>query len=80
MLIPLELTIPNESIQLLVVPRRIKMKETRFENIFNHDKFACANPRDVEVIDGVQYLIVHRQDNNRPQLMRKDALKKIENK
>jgi len=56
------------------------MKETMFENIFNHDKFACANPRDVEVIDGVQYLIVHRQDNNRPQLMRKDALKKIENK
>ena len=54
------------------------MKEIMFENIFNHDRFACANPRDIEIIEGVQYLRVHLPSNNRMMLMRKDALKKVE--
>ena len=53
------------------------MKETMFENIFNRDKFACANPRDIEVIDGVKYLKVHPMNNARVILMRKDALVKV---
>jgi hypothetical protein len=53
------------------------MKETMFENIFNHDRVACANPRDIEVIDGVKYLKVRLVNNPRVILMRKDALVKM---
>lgn len=56
------------------------MKETMFENIFNHDKFVCSNPRDIEVIDGIKYLKVHSVNSPRVILMRKDALVKVMNK
>lgn len=56
------------------------MKEIVLENIFNQDKFECTNLHDVETIEGVQYLKVHRQGNVRVMLMRKDALKKVQTK
>ena len=31
-------------------------------------------------IDGVEYLVVHKVDNQRPFLMRKDALEKVQDK
>jgi hypothetical protein len=37
----------------------------------------CENIRAVEVIDGIEYLVVHRKENNRMFLMRKDILEKI---
>lgn len=46
----------------------------------NSDKVVCEDTRKVETIDGVEYLVVHRVDNNRPFLMRKDALEKIQDK
>jgi hypothetical protein len=55
------------------------MRETMYENIFNHDKVACANPRDIETIDGIKYLKVHLLNNSRIILMRKDALVKVIN-
>ena len=56
------------------------MKGIVLENIFNQDKFECTNLHDVETIEGVQYLKVHRQGSVRLMLMRKDALKKVQNK
>lgn len=53
------------------------MKETLFENIFNHDRYACADPRDIEVIDGIKYLKVHQLNSPRMILVRKDALVKV---
>jgi hypothetical protein len=38
----------------------------------------CDNPKkDIQVIDGVEYLIVSRQNSNRKFLMRKEALGKV---
>ena len=54
------------------------MKPVTMENIFNHEKFICENLRDVQVIDDVEYLIVHRIGQDRKFLMRKDTLKKLE--
>jgi hypothetical protein len=54
------------------------MKEVTFENIFNHEKFCCNNVRDVEVIDGVEYLKVRRYGHERTVLMKKDSLKKLD--
>ena len=56
------------------------MKPVTFKNRVNSDKFICEDTRQVETIDGVEYLIVHRPNNNRQFLMRKDALEKIKDK
>lgn len=53
------------------------MKEIVLENVLNHERFVCVDIRDIQVIDGVQYLKVHRQGNDRIMLVRKDALKKV---
>ena len=42
----------------------------------NGERFVCDNVRKVEVIDGVEYLIVHRPNEHRTFKMRKDALEK----
>ena len=56
------------------------MKQTVYENKFNQEKVACWNPREVEVIDGVEYLKVHRFGSDRTFLMRKDSLVKVPEK
>jgi hypothetical protein len=48
-----------------------------FKNIFNNDQFICEDVRTIEVIDGVDYLVVHRPGEQRMFKMRKDALEKI---
>jgi hypothetical protein len=53
------------------------MKSTMFKNIFNNDQFICEDVRTIEVIDGVDYLVVHRPGEQRMFKMRKDALEKI---
>jgi hypothetical protein len=47
------------------------------ENKFTHERFVCDNPRDVEVIDGVEYVRVHTQYQSRVLLMRRDALEPV---
>ena len=42
----------------------------------NGERFVCDNVRTVEVIDGVEYLVVHRPNEHRTFKMRKDALEK----
>lgn len=53
------------------------MKSMIFKNRMNNERFVCDDVRTVEVIDGVEYLIVHRPNENRVYKMRKDALEKI---
>ncbi len=56
------------------------MKPVMFKNRMNSDKVVCEDTRKVETIDGVEYLVVHKLDNKRPFLMRKDALEKVKEK
>ncbi len=52
------------------------MKSVTFKNRMNGERFVCDNVRAVEVIDGVEYLIVHRPNEHRMFKMRKDVLEK----
>ncbi len=52
------------------------MKTITFKNRMNNDRVICDDVRQVQVIDGVEYLIVHRPENQRQFLMRKDVLEK----
>ena len=52
------------------------MKSMTFKNRMNGERFVCDNVRTVEVIDGGEYLIVHRPNEHRTFKMRKDALEK----
>lgn len=53
------------------------MKSMLFVNERNGDRVVCDNIRDVRVIEGVDYLVVHKEENPRLFMMRKDALKKV---
>lgn len=55
------------------------MKEHVLENVFNREKFVCLNLKDIQVIEGVEYLKVQKYGSTRTILMRKDALKKVKN-
>ena len=52
------------------------MKPMLFRNLLNGEQFVCDDIRHVELIDGVEYLIVHRIGEHRVFKMRKDSLKK----
>jgi hypothetical protein len=56
------------------------MKSVTFESKLNRDRFECDNVRDVEVIDGVEYLKVRRPNTARQFLFRKDTLEKVKPK
>ena len=56
------------------------MKPTLFKNRLNQELLYCNNVKLKQVIDGVEYLIVHRPHNDRQFLMRKEALEKIKDK
>ena len=59
-------------------PRKeITMKPKTFKNRMNGDKFVCDDVRLVEVIDGVEYIIVHRPNEQRTFKMRRDALEQV---
>ena len=53
------------------------MKPMMFKNRVNGERFVCEDTRAVEQIDGVEYLVVHRPDEQRSFKMRRDALEKI---
>ena len=52
------------------------MKPMTFKNRMNGERFVCDDVRTVEVIEGVEYLLVHRPNEHRLFKMRKDALEK----
>lgn len=53
------------------------MKTVYFENIRNGEKFYCRNLKDVQKIDGTEYLRVFKFGTQRDCLVKKDVLKKI---
>jgi hypothetical protein len=53
------------------------MKATTFRNRFNGETVVCTDLKEVQVIDGVEYLLVSRTIQDRKFLMRRDALEKI---
>jgi hypothetical protein len=53
------------------------MKTTYFENVRNGEKFYCKNIKDIQKIDGTEYLRVFRQGTQRDCLVKKDILRKI---
>ncbi len=53
------------------------MKSVTVRNKMNGEKFVCDDFRQVEVIDGVEYLLVRRFGTDRRILMRKEALEKV---
>lgn len=55
------------------------MKPVRFKNRMTGELVICDNLREHrQIIDGVEFLLVKREHNSRPFLMRKDALQKAE--
>lgn len=53
-------------------------KETVFRNRINGEEVICRDTRrDVEIVDGIEFYIVHRKDSLRTFKMRKDALEKV---
>ena len=54
------------------------MKTMFFENSRNGEKFYCTNVKDIQTIDGVEYLRVFRMGTQRDCLVKKDVLKKIQ--
>ena len=52
------------------------MKQTFFKNRFNNERFVCDDIRVTDVIDEVEYLLVHRPNEHRMFKMRKDVLEK----
>ena len=52
------------------------MKAMTFKNRMNGERFVCEDVKTVEVIDGIEYLFVHRPNEQRMFKMRKDALVK----
>ena len=53
------------------------MKSMTFKNRMNGERFVCEDVRQVEVIDGVEYIVVHRPNETRMFKMRKDALERV---
>jgi len=52
------------------------MKSMTLKNKLNGEQFVCENIKEVQLIDGVEYIVVHRLNNDRNFLMRKDILEK----
>ena len=56
------------------------MKPVTFKNLLNNELVVCDDVRNVQSIDGVEYLVVHKQQNQRQFLMRRDVLEKVDKK
>ena len=53
------------------------MKTVTFKNRFNGEHVVCNDVKAIQVIDGIEYLLVSKKIQDRKFLMRKDALEKI---
>lgn len=50
------------------------MKPLVFKNLISHERWLCDNPKQVKVIEGVEYILVRKPESQRTVLMRKDSL------
>jgi hypothetical protein len=53
------------------------MKTVTFRNRFNGETVVCKDLKEVQLIDGIEYILVSKTVQDRKFLMRKDALEKI---
>ena len=53
------------------------MKTIYFENLRNKEKFYCKDTKDIQMIDGIEYLRVFRLGTQRDCLVKKDSLRKV---
>lgn len=53
------------------------MKPITFKNKINNEQVICEDVKLVQLIDGIEYLQVHRPGQTRVFLMRKDALERV---
>ena len=53
------------------------MKTFYFQNIRNREQFYCKNTKDIQLIDGVEYLRVFRLGTQREVLVKKESLQKV---
>jgi hypothetical protein len=58
------------------INRRNKMKPVTLKNILNGERFICEDLRQTEVIDGVEFITVHRPNELRTFKIRRDILVK----
>ena len=56
------------------------MRPQMYKNIITGHTVVCSNPRDIRLIEGVEYLVVTQPGhyNNRSFMIRRDSLSKIE--
>jgi hypothetical protein len=54
------------------------MKSVTFKNKMNGEQFICDNTKAVELIDGIEYVVVHRSGSDRHFLIKKDVLEKVD--
>ena len=54
------------------------MKSMTFKNKMNGEQFICENFKAVEVIDSIEYVVVHREGSDRHFLIKKDVLEKVD--
>ena len=50
------------------------MKPVALKNLLNGEKFICEDLRQIEIIDGVEFITVHRPNEARTFKMRRDIL------
>jgi hypothetical protein len=56
------------------------MKTIYFENVRNKEQFYCKNLKDIQMIDGIEYLRVFRMGTQRDCLVKKESLRKVTEK
>ena len=54
----------------------LNKKPTRLVNDLNSEEWICEDYSDVKFIDGLEYIKVHKPEQSRNFLMRKDVLRK----
>ena len=70
-------TVGRGSIPLRPANKETAMKAITFKNRFNNERVVCKDIREVQVIDGIEYLLVSKTIQDRKFLMRKDALERV---
>ena len=53
------------------------MKILYFENMRSREQYRCRNDKDVQTIDGVEYLRVSRLGENHECLVKRDVLRRV---
>jgi hypothetical protein len=53
------------------------MKTITLKNKFNGERVVCNDLKQVQLIDGIEYVLVSKTIQDRKFLMRKDALEKV---